>query len=93
MALYAPLGGFLLETKVGKETQVAKKVISSGGERKGPSKQPVRCGVHLKYKGIMPPRPDCFVCQEIYQERNGGVSGGQGHSVETNATPEQQIPK
>ena len=68
---------------------MAKKTVSAAANKKGPSKQPARCGVHLRYKGIMPPRADCFVCQEIYRERNGGAVSEQGHNNETAVNPKQ----
>jgi len=66
---------------------MAKKTVSAAAQKIGPSKRLAKCGIHRKYKGIMPPRADCFVCQEIYRERNGGVVSEQGHGTETNNSP------
>lgn len=69
---------------------MGKKTVAAVANKKGPTKQPARCGVHRKYKGIMPPRADCFVCKEIYHERNGGASDGPGQTVETDGTTDQK---
>lgn len=49
---------------------MAKKVVSDAA-KKSEIKHLSRCGLHPKYKGIMPPRVDCLACKIVYDERRG----------------------